>query len=564
MPARRGVPLSRSASPALSSGDADFIVIGAGTAGCVIAARLAEHGLRVILLEAGDEDAGPLFRIPGLGFMVSLDPACNWNFETEPLAALNDRRLTIFQGKVVGGSSSINGMMYNRGSPAEFDLWRQNGCAGWAYEEIEPCFARAEARLGIPGASGCETSARPGAHPDTLAIYAAFLEAARERGYPGGIDVTSGSREGFGLFRTNICGGRRISAACAYLRPAMKTGRLDLRTRSRVRRILIDNGVAVGVEISSRGTIETLRASREVVLCAGGIKSPQLLMLSGIGPGDHLRAFGIPVLADSPLVGANFQNHASYRMQFACKAPVTAYSATRPLRAMREALRYGISRSGALSQTIFGAGGYLKSDPRLEVPDLQVVLGGGLSPPFAGGKPNLFKLLPKREGFTAIIYQGTPFSIGRVSLRSPDPGDPPRIDANYFTDHRDIEVLSEGIRRLRRIATAPALARLGVEEITPGPAVRSTAEFEASIRRDAGTVHHPSGTCAMGGHPDSVVDPQLRVRGVRRLRVADASVIPRLLNGGLHGPCLMIGEKAADLILQAHRAGGARRHEHAA
>lgn len=526
--------------------ETDYIVVGAGAAGCVVAARLAERGNSVMLLEAGGRDASPLFSIPGLGFMVSLDPRYNWMFKSDPVVDLDDRELTLLQGRVLGGSSSINGMMYNRGNPAEYGLWRELGCEGWGYEEVVPFFERAEAAI-AGRAVGDEPLALPLFDSD-LPIFRAFLDAAAARGFEVLDDLTAQCREGFGYYRSNIRGGRRMSAARAYLPSALRSGRLRLWMGALVARVVVEKGVATGVEVVERGRVTCIRARREVVLCGGAIKSPQLLLLSGIGPAVQLKPLGIDPIADSPLVGEGLQNHPCYRMLFSCREPASAYRYARPGRAALEGLRYLLTRRGALSRTVYGAGGYIRSTPDVEIPDIQIVLTAALMPPVTGARPRLLKMLPRQHGFTAVVYQGTPYSRGSVSLRSADPLASPRIDTQYFSDRRDIDTLITGMRYVRDIVRMPALASLGVEEMAPGSAVASEAELTRAIRAAAGTAYHQSGSCAMGDHPNAVVDPQLRVRGVEGLRVADASVIPRILNAGLHGPTLMIGEKAAELI----------------
>jgi len=535
----------------------DYIVVGAGATGSVVAARLSENGsASVLLIEAGGRDSNMVLRAPGLGFAAGAIARYNWNFLTEPVPALNDRRLTFLQGRVMGGSSSINGMVYTRGHSREYDAWAEMGCTGWSFEEVKPFFLKSEANRRGGRWHGVEgpMRLRP-AHPE-LPICNAFLEAAGEQGLPVVEDINANQAEGVGVYDVNIRNGRRHSAARAFLGPARDRPNLTIMRNTQVTAVTLAKGRATGVKALRGGRTVTFSAAREVVLCGGAIMSPALLMLSGIGPAEHLRQLGIEVRVDAPAVGENLQNHPSYRPRYACSAPVTARNHLTPLGALRAGWHYLTRASGPLAESFASVGGFFKSNPELGHADMQVVFLSALPP---SGGTGVFDLLPREQGFGLTIYQGTPCSRGRVSLRSADPLDPPRIEAGYFTDPRDIEVLASGVQRMRDIMRQPAIARYISREIAPDSTVGTRADLIEEIRRNAGTSYHQSGTCAMGADNRAVLDPALRVRGVEGLRVADTSVMPRMPNAALHAPALMIGEKAAAMILEdaASPAGGA-------
>lgn len=529
----------------------DYLVVGSGAAGAVVAARLSEDpDVSVMLLEAGGRNDSLLLRLPGLGFAAANHPRFNWSFRADPVPGMENRELTWLQGRVLGGSSSINGMIYTRGHSREYDIWRQMGCTGWAFEDLLPYFRRSEAneRGDGPWHGGAGPLHVRRARPD-LPICDAFLAAAAEDGFPVLDDLNTDAGEGFALYDINAGRGRRMSAAAAYLEPAAGRPNLLVRTGALVLRVLFEGRRASGVEASIGGRQVRIAARRGVVLSAGAIKTPQLLMLSGIGPAGALSSHGIPVIHDAPNVGRNLQNHACYRLQYLCNASVSASRHLRPHNAAAAALRYALFRSGPLAETYAVAGGYFRTDPALEVPDAQVVLLSALGPARTGGATfRIRDLLPDRHGFGLTVYQGSPLSRGAVSLRSADPFDQPRIEAGYFSDPRDMEVLLKAVKRMRGMMRRPAMAKYIDRELLPGEAVSDARSLEADIRRNGATAYHQCGTCAMGPRDDSVVDPELRVRGVENLRVADASIIPRIPNAALHAPVIMIGEKAAALI----------------
>ena len=529
----------------------DYLVVGSGAAGSVVAARLSEDpDISVVLLEAGGGNSSLLLRLPGLGFAVANHPKFNWSFKSDPVPTMQNRELTWLQGRVLGGSSSINGMIYTRGHSREYDIWRQMGCTGWAFDGVLPYFKRSEAneRGAGPWHGGDGPVHVRRARPD-LPICDAFLAAAAEEGFPVVDDMNVDVVDGFGFYDINAGNGRRMSAATAYLEPVAGRPNLTILTNALALRVTMDGTRASGVDALIDGEPVHIAVEREIILSAGAIKTPQILMLSGIGPADDLALHGTPVIKDAPNVGANLQNHVCYRPQYLCSAPVSASRHLRPLDALAAGLRYAFSRTGPLAESYAVAGGYFRTDQALEAPDAQVVLLSALGPTKAGGATfRIRDLLPDEHGFGMTVYQGSPFSRGAVSLRSASPLDQPRIKPNYFSDPRDMQVLLKAVNRMRAMMRHPAIAKYISRELLPGDTVADDTALEADIRRNGATAYHQCGTCVMGSSDDSVVDPELRVRGVRGLRIADNSIIPRIPNAALHAPALMIGEKAAAII----------------
>ena len=529
----------------------DYLIVGSGAAGAIVAARLSENlDASVILLEAGGKNNSLLLRVPGLGFAAANHPKYNWGFEAEPSPAMDNRKLIWLQGRVLGGSSSINGMIYTRGHSREYDIWRQMGCEGWGSNDVLPYFKRLESfedsnsrELGKEG----PVSIRK-AKPD-LEICDAFLQAARDEGYPILSDMNSDVTEGFGFYDINAGAGRRMSAATSYLEPISKRRNLMVIPHAQVVKILIENNSANGVEFFWKGKFRQLFAGKEVVLSSGAIKTPQLLMLSGIGPENELEKFGIKVKLNSPKVGKTLQNHVCYRPQYLCSAPISSSKHLQPLNILKAGMKYIFDKSGPLAETYAVAGGFLKTDKTLEVPDAQVVLLSALGPTKTGGAGYKMRdLLPDEHGFGLTVYQGSPRSRGSVTLRSPDPFDQPLITSGYFSDPYDMEVLKTAVKKMRKMMKQPAISQFIKKELAPGEDIEDEKSLEKEIRRNGATAYHQCASCAMGPEDDSVLNEKLQVRGIDKLRIADASVMPRIPNAALHAPSMMIGEKAAALI----------------
>ena len=533
------------------TGKCDYLIVGSGAAGAIVAARLSENpDASVILLEAGGKNNSLLLRVPGLGFAAANHPKYNWGFEAEPSPAMDNRKLIWLQGRVLGGSSSINGMIYTRGHSREYDIWRQMGCEGWGSNDVLPYFKRLESfedsnsrELGKEG----PVSIRK-AKPD-LEICDAFLQAARDEGYPILSDMNSDVTEGFGFYDINAGTGRRMSAATSYLEPISKRRNLMVIPHAQVVKILIENNSANGVEFFWKGKFRQLFAGKEVVLSSGAIKTPQLLMLSGIGPENELEKFGIKVKLNSPKVGKTLQNHVCYRPQYLCSAPISSSKHLQPLNILKAGMKYVFDKSGPLAETYAVAGGFLKTDKTLEVPDAQVVLLSALGPTKTGGAGYKIRdLLPDEHGFGLTVYQGSPRSRGSVTLRSPDPFDQPLITSGYFSDPYDMEVLKTAVKKMRKMMKQPAISQFIKKELAPGEDIEDEKSLEKEIRRNGATAYHQCASCAMGPEDDSVLNEKLQVRGIDKLRIADASVMPRIPNAALHAPSMMIGEKAAALI----------------
>jgi len=540
--------------------EADYIVAGAGSAGCVLAARLsADPSLRVVLLEAGGRDWNPLLRVPLMTGVFLRGRHANWGYVTEPEPHLDGRRIPWPRGRVLGGSSAINGLVYTRGLASDYDGWAQSGLTDWSSEKVMPAFRRSVRRRGVPvGDSGDRGWGDEGDGPLPVSrpgtpnpLFDAFLRAGRAAGYPSTDDFNGPSPEGFGRYDFTIHRGERWSAARAFLDPARRRPNLVVVTGARVLRVLLERGRAVGVEAEVGGAVRLFRAAREVVLSCGTVGSPQVLMLSGVGPADDLRRHAIDVAADSPDVGRNLQDHLLVRVEHACTEPVTLYALMRPDRAAAALAEALVLKRGPAASFPIEAGAYLRSDPALDGPDLQSFFLPGLTSaairlPFLSGR----KPQPRGHGFFANVYQLRPESRGEIVLRSDDPKEPPAIRPNYLSAPRDRHLLREGARILRRVFAQAPFDRFRGPELSPGPDVRTDAELDAWISRSADTVFHPVGTCRMGADQRSVVDGRLRVRGIDGLRVADASVMPSMPSCNTNAPTMMIAERAAEMILE--------------
>ncbi len=525
----------------------DYVIVGAGSAGCVLAHRLsADPKVRVLVLEAGGPDRNPFIHMPAGFFRLLQSGKDSWHYQTEPQAHLDGRVLHDARGKVLGGSSSINGMCYSRGSPEIFDLWAQEGCPGWSYDEVLPYFRRAEANVHgderFHGRSGPLAVSRAKV---TNRGQLAWLDAAQEAGFPYSDDHNGAQPEGFGPAEHTIRSGRRISTAVAYLRPAAQRPNLVVRTGAFATRLVIANGRARSVEYRQNAELRSVDADREIILCGGTFQSPQLLMLSGIGDGEHLRARGIDVVADLKGVGRNLHDHIGTQVQVSSPLQVSDLSiATNPLRMAFAGLQYFITRTGRLARSGTEVIAYLRSGaPGHAGLDLKFYFLPLLFAPTGG--------IEKAHGFTNLIILTRPESRGTLRLNSADPMDQPAIDANYLAAPRDRAALREGVRIARHVMGQTAFAPYRGTERIPGAGCTSDDALDAFFRQTCNVNYEAVGTCRMGSDEAAVVDPQLRVRGVAGLRVVDGSVMPRITTGDPNAAIIMIAEKAADLIRAA-------------
>ncbi|AZO64307.1 MULTISPECIES: GMC family oxidoreductase [unclassified Mesorhizobium] len=531
----------------------DFIIIGAGSAGCVLANRLsADPANKVLLLEAGGRDLNPLFRLPMLMGKLFHSGIYNWHYHTEPEPHLNGRSLYWPRGKVLGGTSTINGMIYVRGNRHDYDRWAQMGATGWSYDEVLPAFLRSETHVQRNGAyhnaEGELTVCRARGWNSLLDV---FHEAGGQAGYPHNDDFNGEEQEGFGRYDFTIAKGKRCSAAYAFLRPAKKRPNLTIITRAHTRRILIENGQAVGVEFSRKGNISRAYADRQVILSAGVVNSPQILMLSGIGAADELAQHDIPVVQDLPGVGKNLQDHVDCVMAYECREPVTLYSDLRADKLTWSVIQGMLFGEGIATTFPYEAGAFVKSRTDLAAPDIQLHFMPALEKTANLHFPNPFKKerVEANHGFSLRVGPVNPESRGEIRLRSADPMDRPRINANYLQTEFDIRTMINAIRMTRDIIKQKAFEKYRGKELAPGPAVESDAEMVKWLRTNAMTTFHPVGTCKMGNDPMAVVDARLKVHGIEGLRVADASIMPIISSGNTNAPSIMIGERAAEFIL---------------
>ncbi|MCC6775201.1 MAG: GMC family oxidoreductase N-terminal domain-containing protein [Hyphomicrobiales bacterium] len=525
----------------------DYVIVGAGSAGCVLANRLSEDGTaRVLLIEAGGRDRHPLIHIPlGMGKMHEY-AMFDWGYHTEPEPGMNGRQIEAMRGKVLGGSSSINVMAYTRGHRGDYDRWAQKGALGWSYADALPYFRRCETWEDgeNPWRGGSGPIGTEFAKTDDP-VYDAWLEAARNAGFPVTDDYNGEQQEGFGRGQYTIRNGYRSSAATAYLKPARRRPNLEIVTGAHVTRILMRGTRAIGVEYAgATGDVAAVSAEREVILAAGTFNTPLLLMLSGIGPAAHLRAMGIAPVADLP-VGKNLQDHLAVIIFFQRPDESRFCHDMRFDRMAVSMLRAYFLGTGPGTVVPGGLHAFVKTRPELAVPDIEFMFRG------APAKTHLwFPLLRPVyvDGYGIRPTLLHPDSRGEILLRSTDPRDPPRIVNNFFSAPNDLPRLREGFKRARDVAYQKAMDRFRGVETSPGEKVRSDADIDAFIRRTAITAHHPCGTCAMGIGPDSVTDPELRVRGIEGLRVVDASVMPDLVSAHINACVLMIAERASDLV----------------
>ncbi len=530
----------------------DYVIVGAGSAGCVLANRLsADPDRSVLLIEAGGRDRNPLFRLPMLMGRLFQSGIYNWRYHTEPVPSLGGRSLYWPRGKVLGGSSTINGMIYVRGNRHDYDRWAQMGLSGWSYEEVLPAFRRSEGHVErdgtYHGTGGELTVCRArGTNP----LFDAFVQAGRQAGHPLNDDFNGAEQEGVGRYDFTIRRGRRCSASAAFLSPIRQRRNLAILTDSLVRRVIVEAGRATGIEVAQGGETRALRAAREVILCAGTVNSPQLLMLSGIGTGDDLRRHDIPVVHELPGVGRNLQDHVDCVLAYACTRPITLYRELRADRLIRSVIEGMLLGRGVATTFPYEAGAFLKSRAEALAPDIQVHFMPALESAASLHLPNPFKEAPveKSHGFSMRVGPVNPESRGWIGLRSADPADAPLIQPNYLQSEADCRTTIAGIRMVRDVVAQLAFDAYRGPELAPGDAVQSDAELTAWLRANAMTTFHPVGTCRMGTDPMAVVDARLAVHGVEGLRVADASVMPLITSGNTNAPAIMIGEKAAEFI----------------
>ncbi|AIT80468.1 GMC family oxidoreductase [Novosphingobium pentaromativorans] len=533
----------------------DFIVVGAGSAGAVIASRLSERPeMRVLLLEAGGADRHALMSMPIAFFQLLRRPEINWGYATDPEPYADNRRIPVFRGKVLGGSSSINGMMFTRGDPRDYDQWAQMGNRGWSFDDVLPYFKRLEnSWRGASARHGANGPISTRKHPTDNALFHALTEAARRLGHRINDDFEADLPEGFGLPDFSIHKGRRASTAKRYLDPVGDRPNLHIATNAHATRILFEGNRAVGVEFLQDGAIVQARAQREVVLSGGAYNSPQLLMLSGIGPAEHLREMGIDVRVDLSGVGQNLQEHPSIHSLFKPRGQMDFEREIRFDRIARSVLRWKLTGNGIPATLPLTAMAFYKSREGLERPDMEA-----LFVPTAMDARVWFPGIVAGRGpvFTASSIILRPESRGWVKLRSNDPRDAPRICCNLLAEPSDLALLRGGIRWQRALMRQAPLDALIGEELRPGADATSDAELDTFIRANVGTAHHPTSSCSMGTDDRAVVDPQLRVRGVEGLRVADASIMPVIVGGHTNAPSIMIGEKAAAILLGEDRVAG--------
>lgn len=527
----------------------DYILVGGGSAGCVMAARLSEDpDVSVLLLEAGPRDTDRYIHMPVGFFKISAGPL-SWGYETEPGKALEGRTIVYPQGRVLGGGSSINAQVFTRGCPEDYDAWaEEEGCSGWSFREVLPLFLRSEDNDTFAGpyhGHGGPLGVSSGSpHPLTRV----FVQAAQEAGLPFTADFNGLRQAGTGFYQTTTRDGRRCSTAVGYLKPVLGRPNLTVRTGVQARRIVVEAGRAVGVEIAVDGRSEILRADREVLVCSGAIGSPKLLMLSGIGPAAHLAGHGIPVVQDLPGVGQNLQDHTNIDVVYELTGPYSFDKYKKPLWKLMAGLEYYAFGKGPVASNIVEGGAFWWGDRAEKTPDLQFHFLPG------AGVEKGVGTVPGGNGCTLNSYHLRPRSRGSVTLRSADPDDAPHIDPNVFSDPYDLARAVDGVKISQEIMAQDAFKLFVRREHIPGNGIRSLKEYQDFARQAARTAYHPVGTCRMGHGEDAVVDPELRVHGIEGLRVCDSSIMPRLVSSNTNAPTVMIGEKASDLV-RGNRSG---------
>lgn len=529
----------------------DYVIVGAGSAGCVLANRLsADPGVRVALLEAGGRDLNPWLHIPAGYFRTMFNPSLTWQFGAGPEPYLDGRIVAWPRGRVLGGCSAVNGLLYVRGQAQDFDTWRQLGNAGWSYQDVLPYFKRAEDQE--RGADEHHGAGGPLGVSDVHMknpLCETYIAACIAAGIPPTTDFNGGSQEGVGYYQLTTRKGRRCSTAVGYLNPARSRKNLAIITNAEVERIALDGGRATGVVYRRGGQTRSAMAVREVLLAAGAIGSPQLLQVSGIGPGPVLQSAGVEVRHELPGVGENLQDHYQARFVYDCSLPASLNDVWHSrIMQLRTGLEYVFSRSGILTIGAGVVGVFARSRPGLEAPDVQVHFM-----PLSAERPG--QDMHPFSGVTASVCQLRPESRGVIAITAPGPATPPSIVANYLASETDCEVLLAGMHMLRRIARQPEFARYVKREFLPGPSVETDEDLLAFAKAKGTTIFHPCGTCKMGRDPMAVVDERLRVHGLAGLRVIDASIMPTLTSGNTNAPTIMIAEKASDMIREDARLG---------
>ncbi|MBT5263210.1 MAG: NAD(P)-binding protein [Rhodospirillaceae bacterium] len=530
--------------------EADYVVVGAGSAGCVLANRLSEDGAKVVLLEAGRRDTHPMIHVPAGIRSLIYNPSLNWNYEIEPEAGTDGRAIPWPRGKVMGGSSSINGMLYVRGNPTDYDNWAQMGCRGWSYDEVLPLFQKSETYKngGDDSFRGRQGPLEVQDYNTILPLTHLFVEAAQEAGFAFSDDLNGAQPEGVGYSQMTRRGRFRGSTAQTFLKEARGRSNLRIETDATATRLLFEGKRCVGVAFRQAGVDREVHASAEVVVSGGAVNSPHLLQVSGLGPAEHLRGLGIEVVADLDGVGRNLSDHYVVRVVHRVRDLLSINQLARGPRVLYEAARFLLAGRGALTFGVTAAMVFCRSREGLASPDLQLL--------FTPASYNPEKVLTFEDdpGMLIAVCPTRPSSRGEVMAISADPLEKAAIRPNYLSDLDDVRVLTSGIEHARRIFASPAYTPYSVEEISPGPTVADEASVEAFARREGNTLYHPVGTCKMGTDPQAVVDPRLRVHGIEGLRVADASIMPVLTTGNTNAPTIMIAEKAASMIREDARA----------
>ena len=522
----------------------DYVVVGAGSAGCVVAARLSETGASVVLLEAGPKDTLPWIHIPAGMLKLLYHPVVNWNYSAEGTEGSGGRRIHWPRGKTLGGSSSINGMLYVRGNPADFDGWAQMGNRGWSFDDVLPLFRKSEdyKQGGDPEVRGHDGPLKVEDYRTILPLTHRFIEGAQQAGYAFSKDLNGRMQEGVGYSQMTRKGRWRGSTAQTFLKEARSRPGLRVETNALAAKLLFEGSRCVGVTYRQNGTKHEIRAAREVILCGGAINSPHLLQISGVGPAAHLQSIGVRVVHDLPGVGANLQDHYVARVSHRVKGSISINRLARGFRLAREVGRFFLEGRGALTFGVTTAQVFCRSSPEKASPDLQLLF----TP--ASYDPARFGALEREDGMTVAVCPVRPDSRGTIMARTADPTTAPIITPNYLSDPNDARVLLAGMRFAREIFAAPAIAKYSVVETLPGRDVQTDDALIDYARQFGNTIYHPVGTCRMGQGPSAVVDDRLRVHGIAGLRVIDASIMPTLTTGNTNAPTIMIGEKGAAMI----------------